>query len=228
MITVSVGLPFKPRTITKDEIENLRENHVWRTAPSLENVEIIFITSDTMDSFNSYAVWAWCVDDSLYMLKCGEVPYIELTEEKRIEVNEERAKENLPPVETLQDIIDREWLVDSEGVGIKATFTVIDQGGHKVNEVKHFAKMNKSVIMQKGTTMSSFNWRTSEHQERLVHTNEKFWKSTFIYYLYSQKNREENYLWFYPEISDEHIAEIRDVRPDDSSKWGSEPRKLDI
>ena len=77
--------------------------------------------------------------------------------------------------------------------------------------------------MQKGTSMTAMNFKSSENQERLVLTNEKYWKSTAIYYLYAQKNREENYLWFYPEISDEHIAEIRDVKPDETSKWGNEP-----
>ena len=44
-----------------------------------------------------------------------------------------------------------------------------------------------------------------------------------MYYLYSQRKTDADYLWLYPEISDEHIAEIRDVRPDESSKWGNEP-----
>lgn len=67
--------------------------------------------------------------------------------------------------------------------------------------------------------MSVSTWKNSENQERLVLTNEKYWKSTAIFYLYAQKNREENFLWFYTDISDEHIAEIRDMRPDEGSKW---------
>ena len=38
-----------------------------------------------------------------------------------------------------------------------------------------------------------------------------------------KRTRGENYLWLYPEISDEHIAELRDMRPDESSKFGHEP-----
>ena len=30
-------------------------------------------------------------------------------------------------------------------------------------------------------------------------------------------------MWINPDISEEHIAEIRDVHPDNTSKWGSEP-----
>ena len=71
--------------------------------------------------------------------------------------------------------------------------------------------------------MTSQTWRISDNQFKLVLTNEKHWKSTAIYYLYAQKNTEENFLWLSPDISDEHIAEIRDVHPDNTSKWGSEP-----
>lgn len=216
------GLPWRPRKISKDEIERLRESHIWHISPSLENVELIFITSDTMDSFNSWAAWAWDVNDNLYMLECGEVPYIELSEDKRKDIDEQRKADNQEPVNTLEDILMRDWLV-KDGVGIKATFLMIDQGGHKSNDVKHFCKMHKNVIMQKGTSMTSSNWKFSDNQERLVISNEKFWKSTAIYYLYSQKNKIENYLWFYPEISEDHIAEIRDMRPDDTSKFGHSP-----
>lgn len=196
---------------------------MWTTPPSLENVEMIFATADTMDDFCSYGVFAWDVNDCLYLIECGEVPYIELTAEKREMVNEQLRQENKPPVITLEDILNKEYLVNEDGIGIKPTFMVIDQGGHKIEEVRHFAKANHQVIMQKGTSMSSMNWRPSENQQKLILTNEKYWRSTFIYYLYSQKNTHENFLFFYPEISEEHLAEIRDVHPDNSSKWGSEP-----
>ncbi len=216
------GLPFKQRTVTKDEISKLRDNHIWTTPPSLENVEMIFVTSDTMDEFSAYAVWAWGCDDSLYLLECGELQYIELDEDKRKLVNEERRKEGHPPVVTLEDILMKEFLV-KDGSGLKPTFLVIDQGGHRGDDVKHFARMHRQVIMQKGTSLTSVNFKPSDKQERLYIVNEKFYKSTTIYYLYTQKNKEENFLWLYPEIDDEKIAELRDMRPDESSKWGSEP-----
>jgi len=70
--------------------------------------------------------------------------------------------------------------------------------------------------------MTSQNWRWSENQQKLLITNEKYYRSTAIYYLYAQKNRQENFLWFYPEIDEEHLAELRDWHPDTSSKWGDE------
>lgn len=121
------GLPYIQRTITKDEIAKLRDNHIWHVAPSLDNVEMIFVTSDTMDAFNSYAVYAWTTDDCLYMLKCGEVEFIELDADKRAKINEERKADNKPPIETLEDVLNAEYLV-RDGVGIKPSFMVIDVG----------------------------------------------------------------------------------------------------
>lgn len=216
------GLPYKPRKVSKDEITRLRDNHIWSTPPSLENVEMIFVTVDTMDDFFSYAVFAWDVNDNLYMLENGETQYMELADDKRKQVNEELQATGKPPVITLEDVLERDYLV-KDGVGIKPTFMVIDQGGHRGEEVKYFAKMHRRVYMQKGTTMTALNWKLSDNQQRLVITNEKYFKSTAIYYLYSQKNKAENFLFFNPDISEETLAEIRDVVPDNSSKWGDNP-----
>ena len=82
--------------------------------------------------------------------------------------------------------------------------------------------MHRNVMMQKGTSMTSMNWRFSDNQSKLIMSNEKFWKSTAIYYLYAQKNRQENFLFFNPSITEEQLAQIRDVVPDNTSKWGDD------
>lgn len=188
----------------------------------MKNVELLFITSDTMDSYSRYGVWAWDVNDNMYLIEDGEVPYLELTPDKRVSVNEERKADNLQPVVTLEDVLDKEYLVEN-GIGIKPTFLVIDVGGHRGDEVKHFAKMHKNVIMQRGTAMTATNWKPSDNIERFMLTNEKYFKSTLIYYLYSQKNKQENYLYFNPDISEATLAEFKDIQPDNTSKWGSAP-----
>lgn len=216
------GRAWKPRKISKDEIETLRQRHCWTLPPSLDNVELVFVTADVMDSFISYAVWAWTTDDSLYLIDCGETPWIILDDEKRKEQDNINKQEGKPPCITLEDIIQQQFLV-KDGVGIVPTFCVIDQGGHRGNEVKYFASRHNNVIMQKGTTMTSMNWRLSDNQQRLILANEKFWKSTAIFYLYAQKNKQENYLWLFPEIQEEYVKQIRAMKPDPSSKWGDQP-----
>lgn len=217
------GLPYKPRQITKDEITKLRDSHVWTLPPTLENVELVFITADVMDDFISYAVWAWDVNDSLYMIEDGKTQWLELDEVKRKQVNEDNKMQHLPPAASLDDILDKDYLKNADGVGIKPTLLLIDQGGHRAEEVKHFARMHKNVFMQKGTSMTSITWKFSDTQSKLILSAEKNWKATAIFYLYSQKNRNENYLWFSPSISEETLSEIRDVKPDETSKWGNDP-----
>lgn len=96
-------------------------------------------------------------------------------------------------------------------------------GGHKADEVKHFAKLHKNVIMQKGTSMSSMNWKMSENQEKLLIVNEKYFRSLLIYNLYSQKNKQENYFYINPSINEEYIKQIVGTKPDNTSKWGDLP-----
>lgn len=105
------------------------------------------------------------------------------------------------------------------------SLTKADIGG---DEVKYFASKTKNVFMQKGTTMTSVNWRASDNQQKLILANEKFWKSTAIYYLYAQKNKEENYLWLFPEISEEFVKQLRAMKPDSSSKWRRPARAMEL
>lgn len=221
------GLPYKPRKVSKDEIESLKQRHVWSSPPTLENTEMVFVTADVMDSFVSYAVWAWTTDDSLCLVECGETPWIFLDEEKRAEQDEALKQEGKPPCITLEDIYKKQWLVQ-DGVGITPYMLLIDQGGHRGDEVKYFASKTKNVFMQKGTTMTSANWRASDNQQKLILANEKYWKSTAIYYLYAQKNKEENYLWLFPEISEEFVKQLRAMKPDSSSKWRRPTRAMEL
>lgn len=218
------GRAWKPRKISKDEITRLKDNHVWTSAPSLETTELIYLTADVMDSFISYAVWAWTTDDSLHLIYCNETPYMFLEDEKRKEVDDARKQEGKPPIVTLEDELLKPWLTSKEtGVGILPTFLLIDQGGHRGNDVKYLAAKYANVIMQKGTAITSMNWKMSDNQQRLILSNEKFWKSTAIFYLYAQKNKEENYLWLNPDIDEGYIKQLRAMKPDNSSKWGDQP-----
>ena len=167
-------------------------------------------------------VFAWTTDDCLYMIDDGKVQYLELLEDKRKEIDEVRKNEQLPPIITLEDVLQKQYLI-KDGTGIIPMFAIIDQGGHKADEVKYFVHRHRNVFSQKGTAMTTMNWKLSDNQEKLIVTNEKYWKSSTIFYLYSQKNRNENFLFFYPEISEESLSEIRSLKPDDSSRWGQEP-----
>lgn len=221
------GLPFRPRKISKDEMERFKEKHSWSNPPSLENVEWIGISVDTMDDYLSVGVYAFDVNDSIYLLESHEVEYYELPDDKRKAINEERKAAGKPPIITVEDLLLKQYLV-KDGVGISPMLAICDQGGHRGDEVKHFARFHKNVIQWKGTTMTVATWKLSENQERLLLGNEKHWKAMLIHTMYNQRNRNENFFFVNPDISDEVIAQLLDVKPNDGAKWRRPAEQLGI
>ena len=71
--------------------------------------------------------------------------------------------------------------------------------------------------------MTSLKYKPSDTQRQLVIGNEKHYRASIIYTLYSQTNREQNYFFISPDIPEDYIIEILDVKPDESSKWGHLP-----
>ena len=118
-------MPWKPRHIQKDDIEKFIEKHSWITPPSLENVEMVMMTVDTMDDFYSWGIFAFDVNDNSYLIDCGETPYLELLDEKRKQLNEERQNDGKPPVVTIDDLLSKDWLVN-DGIGTKPLMCCID------------------------------------------------------------------------------------------------------
>ena len=207
-------------------MESFKSKHIWSSPPTIENVETIFVSVDTMDSFFSYGVFAWDVNDNLYLIACGEIPYLELTEEKRAALDEDAKANGKPPVKTIEDLLDKEFL-SKDGIGIKPTMLVIDQGGHRHDEVQHFANFHSNVVQWKGTAMASASWKLSDNQKKLAIGNEKYFKVQLIYSLYSQKDRNANYFYIAPGIDDEMIKQIVTVKPDPSQKWRRPTGKLE-
>ena len=77
--------------------------------------------------------------------------------------------------------------------------------------------------MYQGTFLQTSSWRMSDNNKRLILGCAKHWQSYLIFYLYSQKKRGGNYLYFYPNISDDVVKQIVCVKPDSSKKFGDSP-----
>lgn len=215
------GLPFKRREVTKEDFEKLRV-HCWSMSeePSLENVEMVFMTADTQDDRSVVMICALDVNDNLYVIEAKEVEFLYLTDEQRSVINEKSEV----PVETVEDMLNKEYLVKN-GVGIKPTFCIMDRQGHRTNDVEYFARHHSNVMMYQGTNLQSETWRMSENNNRLLLAAARKWQAHLIYYLYSQKKRGKNYLYFHPDIKDEVIKQIIAIKPDNSKKFGADPER---
>ena len=71
--------------------------------------------------------------------------------------------------------------------------------------------------------MTTASWRMSDNNRKLILAAAKHWQSYLIYYLYTQKKRGENYLYFNPNVDDDVVKQIACVKPDSSKKFGDDP-----
>ena len=215
--------------MVKEDFERLKE-HCWKPseAPSLDNTEMVFLVADTQDNRSVVGIFALDVNDNLHLIEAKEPQYLFLAEEDRAKVNvnlEQISKQKGIPfvkVETLEDMLLKEYLV-KDGVGIKPTFALIDRQGHRSNEIQYIANKFPHVMMYQGSSMTQSNWRLSENVRKLILASAKHYQSNLIYYLYSQKKRAENYLYFLPSIADDVIKQIVCVKPDSTKKFGDSP-----
>lgn len=215
--------------MTKEDFEKIRL-HCWRTeeAPSMKNIEMLFLVADTQDDRSVVGIFGLDVNDNLYLIESKEVQYLILTDEERNKINEVNKKEafenNAPylPVITVEDMLKKQYLIE-DGIGIRPTFALIDRQGHRTNEVQFFAEKNNNCMMYQGAALQTSTWRMSDNNRRLILASAKHFQSILIYYLYSQKKRKENYLYFHPDISDEVLKQIVCVKPDNTKKFGSDP-----
>lgn len=194
----------------------------------MKNIEMLFLVADTQDDRSVVGIFGLDVSDNLYLIESKEVQYLILTDEERNKINEVNKKEafenNAPylPVITVEDMLKKQYLVE-DGIGIRPTFALIDRQGHRTNEVQFFAEKNNNCMMYQGAALQTSTWRMSDNNRRLILASAKHFQSILIYYLYSQKKRKENYLYFHPDISDEVLKQIVCVKPDNTKKFGSDP-----
>lgn len=230
------GLPYKPRIIEKEDVEQIR-THQWKEseAPQRDRTEMIFVTSDTQDDRSVVGVWAMDVEDNLYLLKTAEPRHLSLDEDERQMINATAKREamqmNVPytPVETVEDILNAEYL-KKDGVGIVPTFIVLDARGHRMPDIFKFVNTHMNAMAWMGANMKSTDehWRqTGDGNQKPVATflcNARHYQAEQIYYLYTNKNRHNQYLYFYPNIEKDVIEQIRACQPNQNSKFGHYPQ----
>lgn len=214
------GLPYKRRQIVKEDFQKIK-GHCWKIAeqPSLDNIQMVFMTADTQDNRSVVGVFGLDVNDNLYLLQACQPQYLTLKDQQRTAVNKDREV----PVVTVEDMLNKEYL-KKNGVGLKPVFCIIDRQGHRSNDVEYFAKRNSQVLMYQGSALHTSNWKMSQNNKRLCLVSAKYYQTSLIYYLYSQKKRGQNYLYFYPSIEDDVIKQIVCVKPDPSKKFGHLPQ----
>lgn len=63
------GLPWRQRKITSKELTELKDSHLADSPLNPDDVEMVFITADTMDDFIRWCAFAWDIHDNLWLLE---------------------------------------------------------------------------------------------------------------------------------------------------------------
>ena len=224
------GLPYKRRQVVAEDLERIRQ-HEWKPseAPKQDQIEMIFVTADTQDDRSVVGVWAFDVNDNLYLLKASEPTYLMLSQAERQKINQvikqeaQMKKQKYVPVETVQDIFEAEYLVEN-GVGIKPSFIVIDRRGHRANDVDYFFRNHPKSIAWLGSKLQMVHYKPSKDIHKGVLANANHYQCQQIWYLYSQKKRNSQYLFLYPDIELRIIDQIAAYKPNPNTINGHHPQ----
>ena len=206
------GMPYKQRPINEDQLDAIL-SHCCQTPPA-NQLENTFLVADTQLDGWFWTLWGVMSNGNFPLLQYGFTEYLELSDEQREKVNEERQThadmngDDFTPVVTHDDIWNREY------EGILPALGIIDEGGHREKEVTPYVAERLGLYSYKGDNRActSQKWKFSEEKENLILCREKDYFTDFLYYIYIQKNTDKFYFMLPSEISDElleHLAAVR-------------------
>ena len=223
------GLPYKRRQIVKEDLERLKDHCYQNNSQKLkpEDIEFVFAGIDSMRSYWRYAIMASDINDNIHVIQIGEVNYLTLTEDERMRNNDERKRtanllgQKYIPIKTLEDVINATYLgfqILVAGIDAHATYNYA--------QVQKFIKDHKNMVGYLGTKMTQTRYKASDNITRNFLVSATHYKVDLIYYLYSQKKRNAQYLFFDQNIEQKYWKEVAAVRPDPNSKFGHMPQNF--
>lgn len=223
------GLPYQQRAVLKEDLQKIRQ-HEWKPseAPRQDQIEMVFVTADTQDDRSVVGVWAFDINDNLYLLKAAEPTYLMLGQAEREQINTLNKQEaqfrgqNFIPVETVEDMFNADYLVEN-GIGIKPSFIVMDRRGHRGNDVDYFIKNHPKSIAWLGSKMQAIHYRPSKDIFKGVLANAIEYQCQTIWHLHSQKKRNSQYLYLYPNVEQRVIDQLAACKPNPNINWGHMP-----
>ena len=213
------GLPYTPRTISADDCRHLQQ-HFYRAdqLPPADEIEFIFLVSDTQDDFSPTGVFALDIHDNLWLLEYGNITHLWLTGGDR-EAIESRTGER---VRTVEDILNSE--ISIHGEKIRPLFHVLDYRGHRQKEIAGYATAHKQAILYAGAGMRQLEpFKNSHKSRRLFYVSAHLYQKQLIWALYRQRDKTGDYLYLPEGLDAKYQAEIVSVQPDRTSKNGHLP-----
>ena len=213
------GLPYSPREVSADDCRHLKE-HMFRPdqLPPAEQIEMLFVVSDTQDDFSPTGLFALDVFDNLWLLQYGNITHLWLSAGDR----EDLEKQIGEPVRTVEDVFNTPFRFGD--VKIAPRFHLLDYRGHRQKEIANYAIAHSMVFLYAGAgTRQLEPFKKSGKFGRLYYVNAHLYQKQLIWSLYKQRNKEGNYLFLPEGLEPKFQNEIVCVQPDRTTKSGHLP-----
>lgn len=186
------GLPFKPRRMDSRGVEAVKRHR----APLPDPAKILyrFLSVDTQDSGFFWIVRGIDAQMNTYLLDCGMAA----------------------------DTTALGAIWDGEYHGGRLQCGIIDEGGHRMAEVRSFADDRPGMLTYKGNGKLAAKWRESEEIRGLLLAKPDHYKHMLLYAIYGTPNRGTHYWYLPPEPPEMYLEQITSWRPNNAVRRGDE------
>ena len=213
------GLPYSPRKISADDCRHLKE-HFYRPdqLPRADEIELVFMVSDTQDDFSPTGLFALDVRDNIWLIQYDNVTHLWLTGSFREDLERRMGGR----VRTVEDML--QTPVHFEGADIMPMFHVVDYRGHRQREIAEYAAAHPQVILYAGSGQRQLEpFKSSLKKKRLFFVAAHLFQKQLIWALYQQRNHERDFLFLPDSLDARFQNEIVCVQPDRTTKAGHLP-----
>lgn len=186
------GLPFKVRKLDDTGRAALKRH----TAPRPSDPELLFrfLSADTQDDCFYWVVRGIDKRSNSYLLNCGRAA----------------------TVEELAEV----W--EMRHAGGKVICGIIDEGGHRLGEVRDFTATRPGMFTYKGNPRIGRNFTESETQKRLLLANPHHYHDHLLFHLYASTNKGNNYWFVHPELPPDYETQLTSWKPNPLVRNGND------
>lgn len=219
------GMPYNNKIADDIDLPDELLKHKADTLPDVKDLEAIFVTIDTQNKYWKWQMVGLDINSNRHVLAYGSADFLELDEEKRNELNEQREKEAIASGSTYHPIVTLEDVLYMDYHGMEVKLAMVDEGGFNKDRLSLFVNKHEKLFAYKGDSRINRAWKFSDdkvRQPKLIFAQAKEYQAELIYYLYNQPDTSTYYWFFHPDTDTSYIKEINAFKPTDRPA-GQEP-----
>ena len=191
------GLPFKFRRLDSSCSRALHVHQVELPPP--DQIRWRFLSADTQEDCYWYVVRGMDSRLNTYLIDCGRVDSTDALRQ----------------------------LIQSPHHGAPLFASIIDEGGHRQDEVRQLAMLPR-VYTYKGNTSIRAHWKKSEDFDRLLLGHAEFWRVQLLQKIYAAARTPDHY-WYTTEVmNDDYIKHLSAWTRPNSGKLSDELADGDV